>query len=418
MENAIRLADLAGNPHDRLKFVHVAGTNGKGSTCAMIESVYRHAGLKVGLFTSPHLVSFSERIQINRVPVSHRDVVDLVRRVEAWISQGWKPSVSPASQGDHPTFFEAVTIMALDYFAAQRCDLVIWETGLGGRLDATNIVTPLASVVTNVQWDHQPWLGATLREIAFEKAGIIKPGVPVFTACAEREALDEIRKVALERNARLHEVTKNDLERLGLGDVPLPLIGAHQRLNAALAASVVHGLKVSLPFPDAALVEGLSQVVWRGRFEVFKRPDGGTLVVDGAHNPAGATALREALASRYPHTLFCIILGVFADKDWHSIIRILAPLAHRIVVVPVRSERSADPEDLRAVCAEVSPSSQIQSANNLREALDLSSRETFTVVAGSLVLAGEALGLLNTPSGADVSFDESALNEWAAARKG
>src|SRR5215831_4595620 len=163
LENTRRLAELAGNPHRRLRFIHVAGTNGKGSTCAMLESIYRAAGLRVGLFTSPHLVSFRERIQINRQFISENDVVRLVEKLN--------PLCATFADGHQPTFFEAVTIMALLYFAEQKCDLVIWETGLGGRLDATNIVTPLVSVITNIQYDHQEWLGETLANIAAEKAG-------------------------------------------------------------------------------------------------------------------------------------------------------------------------------------------------------------------------------------------------------
>src|ERR1044071_2920969 len=154
LENTFKLAALAGNPQQQLRFIHVAGTNGKGSTCAMLESIYRAAGLRVGLFTSPHLVSFRERIQVNRRLISEAEVVQLVESMQPWLAE------FPADH--HPTFFEVVTVMALRYFAEQKCDLVIWETGLGGRLDATNIVTPLASVITNIAYDHQQWLGDTL----------------------------------------------------------------------------------------------------------------------------------------------------------------------------------------------------------------------------------------------------------------
>src|SRR3954470_19077713 len=171
LENTFKLAALAGNPQDKLRFIHVAGTNGKGSTCAMLESMYRNAGLRVGLYTSPHLVRFGERIQVNRNPISDADIVRLVDE-----AKGWLKDFSPQ---DHPTFFETVTVIALRYFAEQRCDLVIWETGMGGRLDATNIVLPLVSVITNIQHDHQHWLGTSLEQIASEKAGIIKPRVPV-----------------------------------------------------------------------------------------------------------------------------------------------------------------------------------------------------------------------------------------------
>src|ERR1041385_7408541 len=192
LENTFKLAALAGNPQDKLRFIHVAGTNGKGSTCAMLESIYRAAGLRVGLFTSPHLVSFRERIQVNRELISEKDVVRLVDEM--------KPLLKEFPADHHPTFFEVVTVMALKYFAEQKCDLVIWETGLGGRLDATNIVTPLASVITNIGLDHEQWLGDTIEKIAAEKAGIIKPGVPVITA-AENEALRVIESIAKEKNA-------------------------------------------------------------------------------------------------------------------------------------------------------------------------------------------------------------------------
>src|SRR4051794_21832938 len=166
LRNAFRLAELGGNPQNKLRFIHVAGTNGKGSTCAMLESVYRAAGYRVGLFTSPHLVSFRERIQVQRELISEQDVVRLVAQVQGWLK------TCPGPQ--HPTFFEVVTVLALRYFAEQHCDLVIWETGVGGRLDATNIVTPLAAVITTIQLDHEKWLGSTLPSIAAEKAGILK----------------------------------------------------------------------------------------------------------------------------------------------------------------------------------------------------------------------------------------------------
>src|SRR5215469_16110640 len=195
LENTIKLAALAGNPQTQLRFIHVAGTNGKGSTCAMLESIYRATGLRTGLFTSPHLVSLRERIQVDRQLISETDVVRLVEKL--------KPLMAQFPKEHHPTFFEVVTVMALVFFAERKCDLVIWETGLGGRLDATNIVTPLASVITNIALDHQQWLGDTLGKIAAEKAGIIKPNVPAVTATDEPEALGVIKRVAAERKAPL-----------------------------------------------------------------------------------------------------------------------------------------------------------------------------------------------------------------------
>src|SRR5436189_1957970 len=196
LENSFRLAELCGNPQQSLRFIHVAGTNGKGSTCAILESIYRAAGLKVGIFTSPHLVSFTERIQVNRVPISEEETARLTEHLLNLLRIENGQSDNHEDWKFRPTFFEVVTVMALRYFAQHKCDLVIWETGMGGRLDATNIVTPLASVITNVQFDHQQWLGHTRAAIAAEKAGIIKPGVPVVTATDAPDAREVISQNA------------------------------------------------------------------------------------------------------------------------------------------------------------------------------------------------------------------------------
>src|SRR4051794_39859624 len=228
LDNTFSLAGLFGNPQDKLRFIHVAGTNGKGSTCAMLESIYRAAGLRVGMFTSPHLVAFSERMQVNRQLISEADVVKLVAEMKELLQQ------FPAEA--HPTFFEVITIMALRYFAEQKCDLVIWETGLGGRLDATNIVTPLASVITNIQYDHQQWLGDTLAKIASEKAGIIKPRVPVITAVNDRDAFRILFEVARQKEAPFWLITWTQTDYPPLRGLEIPLLGEHQRINAAVAA--------------------------------------------------------------------------------------------------------------------------------------------------------------------------------------
>ncbi|HLX70487.1 MAG TPA: Mur ligase family protein, partial [Verrucomicrobiae bacterium] len=239
LENTFKLAELSGNPQERLRFIHVAGTNGKGSTCAMLESIYRAAGLRVGLFTSPHLVSFRERIQINRQFISEADVVRHVGQL--------KPLLKEFPDDHHPTFFEAVTIMALNYFAEQKCELVIWETGLGGRLDATNIVVPLASVITNIGIEHSEWLGDTVERIASEKAGIIKPGQPVVTSATAGHGLEVIGAVARERHSPLTIVGPAQVIQPPLNVIDLPLHGPHQRLNAALALATVRALSTQIP---------------------------------------------------------------------------------------------------------------------------------------------------------------------------
>ena len=433
--NTFQLAALAGQPQNRLRFIHVAGTNGKGSTCAMLESIYRAAGLRVGLFTSPHLVSFRERIQIDRRWVGEDDVVRLVGELQPWLKSF--PEVH------HPTFFEVVTVMALKFFAEQNCDLVIWETGLGGRLDATNIVTPLASVITNIQFDHQAWLGDTLAKIAAEKAGIIKPGVPVITAADEPEALKVIEETARTQKAPLIKINSWEGRRAAVPNQNqsgsparqpslvenLSLPGEHQKINAALALATVEVLQNQIPVTEEQIRTGLADVSWPGRLQLVTSKSGQKILLDGAHNPAGAKALREALkgtpstasagfkddlrrAGTVPGAPITIILGVLQDKDWRPICETLAPLAARIHTVPVASERSAHPQELAEACRKINPAAEISVGHSLGEALEKTAGDGFIVITGSLYLVGEALEQLGlSPAGGG----ERGLNEWTGA---
>lgn len=420
LETTRSLAASAGNPQDQLRFIHVAGTNGKGSTCAMLESIYRAAGLRVGLFTSPHLVSFRERIQVNRQLISEADLVRFTAEIRSW-SESF-----PADT--RPTLFEVVTVMALRHFAEQKCDLVIWETGLGGRLDATNLVTPLASVITNIQFDHQQWLGNTLAEIAAEKAGIIKTGVPVVTATEAPEALAVIQAVAKESSAPLAQVDPAHASRL---TPHASLLGEHQQLNAALAVTTVGVLQSQFPVSEEAIRHGLETVHWPGRLQLIVRPSGQRVLIDGAHNVAGAEALRAALRSgalvsdpaRRATRLqpagsktgapITLILGILADKNCAAMCEILAPLAARILLVAVGSERTAQPQELAPFCRAANPQAEVVVGDSLPQALALAERDPLVVVAGSLYLIGEALELLDlNPAPAT---DEKALNCWQPA---
>ena len=398
LENTFKLTGLAGNPQNQLRFIHVAGTNGKGSTCAMLESIYRAAGRRTGLFTSPHLVSFRERIQVDRRLISEADVVRLVTEIQPWLKE------FPA--GHHPTFFEVVAVMALKYFAAQGCEVVIWETGLGGRLDATNIVTPLASIITNIALDHQQWLGDTHAKIAAEKAGIIKPGVPVITATEEASALAVIRQTARERNAPLTEVHPAPINLPALS-----LLGEHQKQNAALALATVNILQPTLPVSPEAIHTGLTTVIWPGRLQLLKMADGRQLLLDGAHNEAGVEALRTALETSFPGKPLALIFGALQDKSWPGLCQILAPLAAKIHTVPVASERTAAAADLAAACHAAHPAAEVTARLNLADALIACQNEPLVVIAGSLYLVGEALELLSQPPAGD---DERGLNEWQA----
>ncbi|MEY4386018.1 MAG: hypothetical protein RLY20_1301 [Verrucomicrobiota bacterium] len=404
LENTLKLAALAGNPQARLRFIHVAGTNGKGSTCAMLESIYRNSGLRVGLFTSPHLVSFAERIQVNRRMISESDVVRLVGEIQ--------PMLKQFPTDGHPTFFEVVVVMALRFFAEQKCDLVIWETGLGGRLDATNIVTPLASVITNIQFDHERWLGHTLANIASEKAGIIKPGVPAITGATEPEALAVIQEVARRKQSPLTLVTPDHTRHAPLDAIDLPLLGWHQRLNAAAALSTVQTLQAMLPVTERQIRDGLSRVQWPGRMQLVKLSNEQRVLLDGAHNPGGAATLRAALAEHFPNSRPAFILGILEDKDWHLMCDIVAPVAERLIVVRVTSERALEADMLAGACRKANPAARVQTCTSLAEALRAVCGEPFVVIAGSLYLIGEAMEQLHlaaTPHG-----DEKGLNEWGS----
>ncbi len=444
LETTRKLAALAGNPQEKLRFIHVAGTNGKGSTCAMLESIYRAAGLRVGLFTSPHLVSFRERIQINRELIPENDVTRLVAELQPLLKQ------FPAE--NHPTMFEVVTVMALKFFAEQKCDLVIWETGLGGRLDATNIVTPLASVITNIALDHTQWLGDTLEKIAAEKAGIIKPGVPVITAAREPEVLLVIADVARANEAMLTVVgqaSRLSSFRNWTGWKPVPLLGEHQKKNAALAFATVEVLQKQIPVSEKQIEAGLATVNWPGRLQLIER-GGQKILLDGAHNVAGAEVLRAALESFLPlpakrgegwgegnlgleksassprpspplgeerekilALASSLILGVLDDKDWPAMCKILAPLVEKIFTVPVASARTADANELATFLQSANPAAKVIACKNFSEALNACKDTPLIVVAGSLYLIGEALealGVLPSDGG------ERGLNEWTAKR--
>jgi dihydrofolate synthase/folylpolyglutamate synthase len=412
LENTRQLAALAGNPHTQLRFIHVAGTNGKGSTCAMLESIYRAAGLRVGLFTSPHLVSFRERIQVNRQLIPENELIRLVEEIQPLLKQ------FPAD--NHLTLFEVITVMALKFFAEQKCDLVIWETGLGGRLDATNIVTPLASVITNIAFDHQQWLGDTLEKIAAEKSGIIKPGIPVVTATDEKFALAVIEKMAREKNAPITSVAADGnppltkFAALCRDAATLPLLGEHQQKNAALALVTAEVLQKQIPVHEEKIREGLQYVNWPGRLQLIEKPNGQKILLDGAHNVAGVEALRAAL----PGVPLTFIVGFLGDKDWRPMCEILAPLAAKIFCVPVASARTADARALAETFRSANPAAEVLVCDSLSEVLEKNgargrapdAAQDLIVITGSLYLVGEALELLGL-SPADAG--ERGLNEWS-----
>ncbi len=402
LDSVRRLAAAVGNPQDRLQFIHVAGTNGKGSVCALLESVYRTSGRRVGLYTSPHLVRFGERIQVNRIPIDDASLARLATELRAQVE---------AIPGFQTTFFEFTTVMALRYFAEQKVDLVIWETGLGGRLDATNIVSPLASVITNVGMDHMNVLGKTLAAIAAEKAGIIKPGTPVLSGATEPDAEAIIRYRARELDAPYLLIGPSEVASFQL---PIGLAGPHQRHNAALAAATVRVLRAFLPVSDEPLREGLATASWPGRLQVVQRGSQ-KWILDGAHNIDGARALRAALPELVGSARPTLIVGMLADKEWTTMLREWVPLSARVITAPVSSPRTVSAEDLRAAAVATGAGRPVKAAATVGEALRLAASDSCVVVAGSLYFIGEVmerLGLSPSPLA-----DERALNEWGGAAR-
>lgn len=375
LDNVRRLLATLSAPQNELRFIHVAGTNGKGSVCAMIDSICRAVGIKTGLFTSPHLVRFNERIQINGLPIDDAEVLRGIRRIRALIDEE-----------RHPTFFEITTALAFDYFRDQGVDLVILETGLGGRLDATNVVNPLVSVLTSIDMDHQKWLGHTLAEIAAEKAGIIKPGVPVVSGPQFAEVRIVLEQIAAKHSAPI-SYAELPGERLFIG-----LAGSHQRLNAAIAVNAI--CNAGIHATPLALQKGLANVYWPGRFQ---RVDG-RIILDGAHNPAATKCVVETWRECVGSQRATIIFGGLCDKDLQGMISTLSTLAARFLIVPIRSQRAASPADIESFVPKHLSAVQCGSAE---QALELAYRFNEQIlVTGSLFLVGETLSILGSAQAA------------------
>ena len=357
------------------KFLHVAGTNGKGSVCAMLDACCRAAGLRTGLFTSPHLITFRERIRLNGEMISEADVAEGLTKIRE-LAADW----------DHaPTFFEITTALALAWFQKQGAEVVALETGLGGRLDATNIVAPAVCVLTPIDLDHQQYLGESLREIAREKAGIIKPGVPAVSAPQADEVRTAFDGIAGERGTKVHYI---DAPLEGL---ELALAGSHQPWNAALAVKTL--ALAGLTIPEEAIARGLREVSWPGRFQhVTPR-----FIIDGAHNPAAARRLAQTWREVYGDKRASLILGILRDKDMRGIFEALLPIAGRILAVPVANPRSATPQELAKVIGQVAPRQECIAVRDLPAAIRIAqSMERRTLVTGSLFLAGEALAFFES----------------------
>jgi dihydrofolate synthase/folylpolyglutamate synthase len=438
------LLSALGNPENRFPAVLIAGTNGKGSTAATLASILQASGLKTGLYTSPHLVRINERIRLNGDAIGDddfatlHDVVD--RTAERLVSEGDLPW--------HPSFFEMLTAMAFEYFARSRPDMVVLEVGMGGRLDATNVVEPRLSIITDISLDHQKYLGETIAEIAGEKAGIIRPGGVVVTLPQLPEANDVIGNAILDAGARAVNAvpfvppvspgsgqylvpgaertpakgTRQRYPLTILGNeivVDSPLVGRHQLRNLALAIAAAEELRsqgITQITPET-IAEGIRETRWPGRFQVVPAAgDNPEYVLDVAHNPAGAWALRSTLSAAYPDAYsdkangdpgagreITMVFGVMRDKAVREITEILFPIAARVIVTHANNPRSASAGEVRQAAARVAAGSEIEEAEDVAAALDrarrvagarVSGARGLVVVTGSIYVVGEAMRML------------------------
>lgn len=393
LERIRELLRRLGDPQKELRFIHVAGTNGKGSVCACLASVLEAAGCRVGLNTSPHLERFHERIRVNGEEISEEALRAVMKRVR------------PAAEGmpEHPTEFELITAAALLHFLWERCDIVVLETGLGGALDASNVIdTPELAVLTAMGLDHVALLGPTLRDVASAKAGIIKSGGDVVSRGGCPEADEVFRRTCRERGAALTEL---DLGRLRVRelslegtrfdfapwtDMTVPLAGAYQAENAALALTALERLREKgWSIPEEAVRRGLASVRWPGRFEVLGREP--VFLLDGAHNAHGMRAAVESLRRIFPGKRVTVLLGILADKDAGEMLDLLAPLTARALVLRPDSPRAMEPEalcaQLRARGVEARPWPSVEAGINA--ALEAAGPAGVVCALGSLYLCGE-----------------------------
>lgn len=413
LTNMEALMGALGNPHLRFPSVLIGGTNGKGSTAAFLDSILRESGYRVGLYTSPHLLDFRERIRLNGGIITENELVEGTVRLRSLISSLMDQDSSPPLRlAFHPTFFEVTTALAFDCFAAREVEMAVVEVGMGGRYDATNILPPLLSVITNVELDHQEYLGESLSQIALEKAGIIKEGGWIISGASHPESAEVIQRTAAERGARVcrlgEEVTWQihrstwEGQRISIQgrgafypQMEIGLLGRHQAANAAAAVAAAEILKgQGFHINEEDIAHGLAKAHWPGRMQVVgRRP---LILIDSAHNPAGAQILSQALLDLNRYRRLFLVFGVLRDKDWSRMLEVLGPLATELILTKAPSQRAADPhwvkEELGKRFERVTVQEEIGEAISL--AKSMAQAEDLILIAGSIFTAAEALRTL------------------------
>ena len=351
LERISALCEALGNPHEGMSFIHVAGTNGKGSTSSMLSHILREAGYRVGLYTSPYIYRFNERIQVNNTDIGDSELIELVEQI--------KPIADAMT--DKPTEFELITAMAFEYFKSQKCDVVVLEVGMGGRFDSTNVIrSPKLSVITGISLDHVAFLGDTVEKIASEKAGIIKDGSPVIFGGDSATARDVIRKTAQKVGSPFcsvdHSLIKNSsvsltggrLDYKGWENIRISLLGTYQLRNAALVLDAVGLLREgSLEISERAVYDGIRAAKWRARFEVLSEDP--TVIFDGAHNAEGIKAATDSIKQYFPSGRVAVITGVLSDKDYNDIAKNISEIAAKVYTITPDNPRALDKEAYRNI---------------------------------------------------------------------
>jgi dihydrofolate synthase / folylpolyglutamate synthase len=396
------ILERVGNPHRKLRFIHIAGTNGKGSTAAMLAGILHAHGFKTGLYTSPHLVRFTERFRMDGMEVTAERIMRVFEKIRSTIDDA-----------QPPTFFEVTTAMAFLYFAEEKTEFVVAETGMGGRLDATNVIDPKVCVITNIGFDHQEFLGPTLASIAREKAGVIKDGIPVVTGALQPVVQGILKTTCMNRNSALYrfksdfKVRRNpdgSFRYRGIGRqwsaLRLNLKGGHQAGNAALALAAAEVLeqKGLLSLEETAVKGALTEVKWPARLEVLQQNP--TIVLDGAHNPQGAESLRDSLRQCFKYDQLHLVLGIMADKDIRGILRRLLPMAQTAIFTQPRYSRAANPVELRKMARPYIQRHYViaDPASAIDQARQMAGPDDLICITGSLYFAGEVKEIFGEPA--------------------
>ena len=406
LERTYKLLEFLDNPHGKLKIIHVAGTNGKGSTTAMITSMLKEAGYKVGMYTSPFLEEFEERIQINGENIPKEKLAQLITKikyaVDKVIEEGY----------NHPTEFEIITVLMFLYFATEEVDFAVVEVGLGGRLDSTNVITPILSVITSISFDHTNLLGNTLEEIAAEKAGIIKSCIPTVIYPQEEMAERVISSKCQELDSKLYKINKEDAKLINIikedkiyqqvkvklddeYDVKLPLLGEHQILNLAVALKALEVIKDKAPkLNRESIVKSLATVRWNGRLEIMSNSP--YVVIDGAHNIQGITQLDKNIKKYFEYKDMYLILGILADKDVEDMVKVITPKAKKVFTVTPNSMRAETAEELLEEVKKYNESCEAYNdyKNAFEDALKLCKKDDLLLISGSLYMIGEMRGII------------------------